>query len=122
MEIGQFVERAVNFQIVHYFGSNNLFHSNHHGGLANHSTTSALVQSSAYDLMDHELLLEKLGQFGFHADTIQWFRSYLTGRSQSVQVEAQQSPSEELGDFAAPQGDNGESMLFVDDDSDIVIL
>ena len=72
-------------------------------------------------------------------DSIQWFNSYLSGRRQSVQVEAQQSPTKEVDEFAAPQGSvlggllfiinendfpdcrtEGESVLFVDDDSDLV--
>ena len=161
VEIGQLVEQAVNFQVVQHFVSNHLFHKNHHGGLANHSTTTALVQvydmileaaekkrltaallldqSCAYDLLDHSILLRKLSRYGFHEDTVQWFESYLTGRSQSVQIEAQQSTREDLGDFAAPQGSilggllflinendfpdcrtEGDSVLFVDNDTDVV--
>ena len=44
VEIGQLTEQAVNFQLVEHFTTNNLFHRNHHGGLANHSTTTALIQ------------------------------------------------------------------------------
>ena len=161
VEIGQLVEQAVSFQVVGHFTSNRLFHRNHHGGLANLSTSTALIQvydmilkaaenkrltaallldqSSAYDLLDHSILLKKLACYGFHEDSIQWFNSYLSGRTQSVQVEAQQSTTIELGDFAAPQGSvlggllfiinendfpdcrtEGESVLFVDDDSDLV--
>ena len=161
VEIGQLVEQAVSHQLVDHFLSNNLFHSNHHGGLASHSTASALIQlhdmfteaaekkkltaallldqSAAYDLLDHTILLEKLALYNFSEDSIQWFKSYLSGRSQSVQVEAQQSTVEELGDHAAPQGsvlggilflinendfpacrDEGDSVLFVDDDTDVV--
>ena len=103
--------------------------------------TAALLldQSPAYDLLDHKILLKKLKVYNFDEDSIQWFRSYLSGRSQSVQVEAQQSPVQELGDLAAPQGsvlggilflinendfpacrDEGDSVLFVDDDTDVV--
>ena len=161
VEIGQLVEQAVSHQLVDHFLSNNLFHSNHHGGLASHSTASALIQlhdmfteaaekkkltaallldqSAAYDLLDHTILLKKLALYNFSEDSIQWFKSYLSGRSQSVQVEAQQSTVEELGDHAAPQGsvlggilflinendfpacrDEGDSVLFVDDDTDVV--
>ena len=161
VEIGQLVEQAVYFQVVEHFQSNNLFHGNHHGGLPNHSTTSALVQlnemfleaaekkklsaallldqSAAYDLLDHLILLRKLAIYNFDEESIQWFRSYLSERSQSVQVEAKESDSVDLGDHAAPQGSilggllfiinenefpacrvEGESVLFVDDDTDVV--
>ena len=93
VEIGQLVEQAVSFQVVGHFTSNRLFHRNHHGGLANLSTSTALIQvydmilkaadktrltaallldqSSAYDLLDHSILLKKLARYGFHEDSIQ---------------------------------------------------
>ena len=65
--------------------------------------------------------------------------SYLTGRSQSVQIESKFSPSINIGNYGAPQGSllggllfiinendfpncrsEGESVLFVNDDSDLV--
>ena len=148
-------------QKLDHFVSNNLFHKNHHGGLTNHSTASALIQlhemfleaaenkklpaahlldqSAAYDLLDHNILLKKLALYNFDEESVQWFKSYLSGRLQSVQVEAQQSPAEDLEDHAAPQGSvlggkfflinendfpacrgKGESVLFVDDDTDVV--
>ena len=51
VQLGLLVEGAVFDQIVEHFSSNDLFHSNHHGGLANHSTTSALIQL-------HDMFLE----------------------------------------------------------------
>ena len=72
------VEYAVYFQIVEHFITNELFHPNHHGSLANHSTATAIIQlfdmcqeaadagelsalclldqSAAYDLLDHLIL------------------------------------------------------------------
>ena len=98
-----------------------------------------LDQSAAYDLLDHTILLKKLALYNFDEASLQWFQSYLSDRSQTVQVEAQQSPVEHLGDHAALQGsvlggilffinendfpavrDEGDSVLFVDDDTDVV--
>ena len=161
VEVGLLVEKAVSLQVLEHFLSHGLFHENHHGGLAHHSTASALIQlhdmfleaaenkklsaallldqSAAYDLLDHSILLRKLKIYNFEDETVEWFHSYLSGRSQSVQVEAGQSSKEELWDHAAPQGsvlggllfiinendfpacrDEGDSVLFVDDDSDVV--
>ena len=66
-------------------------------------------------------------------------KSYLSNRSQSVEVEARESPTEPHGDYGAPQGSilggllfiinendfpacrsEGESVVFVDDDTDVV--
>ena len=124
VEIGKMVEYEVNDQIVEHFISNNLFHSNHHGGLPNHSTNTALIQlhdiclqaavskkltgallldqSAAYDLLDHLILLDKLRVYNFDQNSINWFESYLSNRSQSVQVETKQSPLVDVGDHAAP--------------------
>ena len=79
VEVGKVVEYAVAEQIITHFIENNLFHPNHHGGLPNHSTATALIQmvdmwieaaenseisgvcmidqSAAYDLLDHFLLV-----------------------------------------------------------------
>ena len=84
MEIGLLVERAVAFQVVDHFTTYNLFHKNHHGGIANHSTATALIQlhnmfleasenktlsavllldqSAAYNLLDHKILIDKLSR------------------------------------------------------------
>lgn len=103
--------------------------------------TAALLldQSAAYDLLDHPILLRKLAAYNFDESSIKWFQSYLGNRSQSVQVETKQSQSQDLQDHAAPQGSilggllflinendfpacrvEGESVLFVDDDTDCV--
>ena len=38
-----------------------------------------LDQTAAFDLVDHELLLAKMGVLQFAGVTINWFRSYLGG-------------------------------------------
>ena len=103
--------------------------------------TGALLldQSATYDLLDHSILLKKLAVYNFDDNTISWFKSYLSGRSQAVQVETKQGVLEDLDDHAAPQGSvlggllfiinendfpacrvEGESGVFVDDDTDTV--
>ena len=44
VQVGKMVEYAVNFQIVEHFITNNLFHPDHHGSLAHHSTATAIIQ------------------------------------------------------------------------------
>ena len=92
VEVGLLVENAVSYQVVEHFIGNNLFHENHHGGLPNHSTASALIQlqemfldaaeskyfsavllldqSAAYDLLDHKILLKKLDKYNFDEESI----------------------------------------------------
>ena len=73
-----------------------------------HNTTTALIQmydtwinayedgevsgvclldmSAAFDIVDHSLLLKKMELYGFGDDSLDWTRSYLTGRSQCVSI------------------------------------
>jgi hypothetical protein len=41
----------------------------------------------AFDTVDINILLSKLSMFGISGIELQWFQSYLTGRSQSVMVD-----------------------------------
>jgi hypothetical protein len=97
------VEYAVYFQIVEHFITNNLFHPNHHGSLANHSTATAIIQlfdmcleaadngelsalclldqSAASDLLCHHTLRKKLHLYNFCDSSIEWLMSYLGGRT-----------------------------------------
>ena len=161
VEIGKMVEYAVYVQVVDHFTENDLFHGNHHGSLSGHSTATALIQvvdmwleaaekkqlsatllldqSAAYDLVDHQILLDKLRVYNFDESAISWFYSYLSNRTQIVQVESKQSKPCYLEEHAVPQGsilrglifiifsndfpdcnDVGESVLYVDDDTDVV--
>ena len=38
-----------------------------------------LDQKAAFDLVDHQVLLEKMGVLQFSSSTIAWFKSYLEG-------------------------------------------
>ena len=40
----------------------------------------------AFDIVDHDILLSKLDHMGFRGHSLQYFRSYLTGRRQYTQV------------------------------------
>ena len=40
----------------------------------------------AFDLLDHNLLLEKMRVYRFHKDSLGWFASYLSDRKQCVKI------------------------------------
>ena len=160
VQIGKICEYAVNFQIIDHFVKNKLFHHNHHGSLANHSTATAVIQlfdlwleaaehhelsavcildQAAYDLLCHAILGEKLKLYNFDDASIAWITSYLSDRTQQVQIESKVSSPLDCDDHGVPQGsvlggllhvinsndfpdchEEGESIVYVDDDSDTV--
>ena len=161
VQVGKIIEYAVNFQIIEHFTKYCLFHPNHHGSLAGHSTATAVIQlmdlwleasekhelsavclldqSAAYDLLCHKTFCSKLRLYNFTESTISWVMSYLTGRTQQVQVESKVSDPIACEDDGVPQGSvlgglfhlinsndfpachqEGEAIVYVDDDSDTV--
>ena len=59
--------------------------------------------SAAFDVVDTELLLEKMKLYGFDRDAVQWMWSYLTHRSQGVYIEGSMSRLLPL-EAGVPQG------------------
>ena len=59
--------------------------------------------SAAFDVVDTELLLEKLKLYGFDRNAIQWTWSYLTHRSQGVYIDGSMSSLLAL-EAGVPQG------------------
>ena len=69
--------------------------------------------SSAFDTIDHEILLTRLQALVGMSDTVlSWFSSYLSGRSLSVLVNQLQSDSARL-EFGVPQGSVLGPVLFL---------
>ena len=104
--LSKVIERVVFLQIVEYMNRNYFFHPNHRGFRADHSPTSAMVQmydtwvqavdkgeltgvcmldmSAAFDVVDHDILLDKLKLYGFDQNAVTWMTDYLSGRTQAV--------------------------------------
>ena len=107
--LSKILERVIFNQVIEYLNTNNLLHPSHHAYRAEHNTTTALIQmydgwlqavesgelagvcmldmSAAFDLVDHDLLIQKLGLYGFDESILGWTQSYLSGRSQCVVIE-----------------------------------
>ena len=78
-----------------------------------HVTLLVLLDLSAVlDTVDHNVLLTQLhSKFGISGTALEWFSSYLSGRSQRVMVQGNLSQSLIL-DFAVPRGSCLGPLLF----------
>ena len=133
-EVSKLVEKAAFDQMYSYLVTNDLIHHNHHGFLRNSSTSSALQHaldiwlqhldkgklasvlfldlSAGFDVINHPILLDKMKEYAFAEETIDWFRSYLKDRSQYVQVESSMSPTLPVP-WGVPQGSILGPLLFL---------
>ena len=104
-------ERIVFNQLSNYLKEHNRLTSHQSGNKCKHSTESVhllvtdhilnaidekkvtilvlLDLSKAFDSIDHDHLLHKLQNCGISSNTLEWFRSYLTGRMQAVRIGAE---------------------------------
>ena len=101
-------EKIMNLQLTQYLNVNGKFAPNQYGFRKNHSTELAATElidrltqdamyernpfsifidlSKAFDTLDHEILLTKLERLGIRENRLSWFRSYLTNRTQYVEM------------------------------------
>ena len=63
-----------------------------------------LYQSAAFDVCDHQILLDKLKIYGLQEATLEWFSSYLENRQQTVYIEGALSEMRKLEKAGVPQG------------------
>ena len=128
------LEKAIFMQLVVYLEGNNLLHPFHHGFRAKHNTSTALLQmldvwlhalednkltavimldmSAAFDVVDHEILLDKLKLYGLDMEACSWIESYLTQRSQQVMIDGALSDPLEL-EAGVPQGSILGPLLYI---------
>ncbi|CAH2084216.1 unnamed protein product [Euphydryas editha] len=68
--------------------------------------------SSAFDKVNHTLLLDKLGRYGVGGSILEWFKSYLSRRPQSVAIKGFESNTY-LASSGVPQGSHLGPLLFL---------
>ena len=124
--LSKLIERIVCVKLVDHLKANKLYEVFQSAYRQLHSTESALLRvqndilqaidthggailvlldlSAAFDTIDHTKLLHVLDtQFGVRGEVLQWFRSYLENRSQTVQIGSSFSTPKTLL-YGVPQG------------------
>ena len=105
--LSKIIEKAVSAQLTEHLLENSLFESHQSAYRKFHNTETALVKitndlllsaderkvsilalldlSAAFDTIDHSLLINRLEHdFGLKDNVLNWFKSYLEDRTQSV--------------------------------------
>ena len=132
--LSKVLERVMYEQMYEYFSRNDIFHQNLMGFRKNRSTLSAVLQmydrwvrgadagmingvilldlSAAFDLVDSDILVEKLKIYGLEEEFIEWMTSYLTDRKQAVWIDHVLSDWLDLT-VGVPQGSILGPLLFI---------
>ena len=131
--ISKLIETAIYFQLSKYIFDNNLLPATQSAYRPGHSTESALVaihsdiienldrgkhtlavyldMSSAFDCVEHELLLKELETIGVQGKALQLLRSYLSDRQVQVSIRSHHSETRRL-ECGVPQGSVLGPLLF----------
>jgi hypothetical protein len=132
--ISKIIERIVASRITNFISSHKLFDPQQSAYRFGHSCETAILSllndvflstdqgevtvlimldlSSAFDTVDHTLLIDQLYHLGFRDGALQWIRSYLANRTQAVKIGNVISSSLPL-QHGVPQGSVLGPLLFV---------
>ena len=132
--IAKILEKVVRDRVIKYIDRAKILNKSQFGFRSKHSTNHAIINltestldalenglkvggvyldiAKAFDTVNHDILLRKLEYYGFRANTLMWFESYLKNRKQYVTVRDQNSNQYELK-WGIPQGGTIAPVLFI---------
>ena len=132
--ISKVLEKIVCEKLIYHLETNNLLYVHQYGFLPNRSTEQNLLQitkyitealndkmlcvgvfldlKKAFDVCSHEILLKKLEKMGIRGIAHKWFKNYLAGRSQRVDIQGFLSEALNI-DISVIQGSNLGPLLFL---------
>ena len=132
--IAKILEKIVRDRVMGYIDRLKILNKSQFGFRSKHSTNHAVLNltestlellekglkvggtyldiAKAFDSVNHDILLRKLEYYGFRANTLMWFESYLKGRKQFVSIRREKSDIYEL-EWGIPQGGTLAPILFI---------
>ena len=132
--LSKVLEKHVHESLSDFLHEYNLLHKTQSGFRAQHSCETALVNmidlwlnaidngkivgvvlidfKKAFDLVDHQILIDKLKIYGIRDDSLSWFDTYLTNRKQQVTINSCKSDFKSIS-YGVPQGSILGPLLFL---------
>ena len=130
------LEKIIAKQMIRYLNKFEILYPHQYGFRPGYSTTQPLIQfldriysglnkdvpeytlgifldlKKAFDTTDHNILLKKLYNYGFKGESYDWFKSYLSNRTQYVSIEGVNSSIKTIS-CGVPQGSVLGPILFL---------
>ena len=132
--LSKLFEKVIHIQTENFLNSNDILYTYQSGFRSRHSTESCLTHlvdrflegcdrglhtgmilidlQKAFDTINYDILLEKMEPMNFSPETICWFKSYLSNRSFTVNVDSSFSEPADLN-CGVPQGSILGPLLFL---------
>ena len=133
--IGKLIDKTIQTQLTHHLIENQLLSHHHHGNVRGCSTTTALTtlidtwatnmqaghdittllvdQSSTFDLIQHNILIQKMEVLGLNPKSLSLMTTYLQDRQQAVPVEGFTSTPLHCHNLSVIQGSGLSCLLYL---------